>query len=387
MAPTATPTTGAEARSVIDAADKISAILNPESQDHPQEEDAPAETTQPDEPVYDEATGRYRDPATNKFVKGPESETEESQELSEEDAPDPKEEGADAEDSEEPDEDGTEELADTVEGLAEQLGMDPEEFISSVKATINIDGEEEQVTLSELVRGHFREADYTRKTSALADQRREVEDLQSAIEKQRDEFSSKLEPMLQQLEQYVNIDEQYLNQLAAEGRSDEWFQYKVAADQRAKEFQQAQEAKQKIEKEKAEEQQQKLRQEVAKNEQRLMELRPDWAKDPDKGKKELAAIRGHLKERGFNPRDVDSLFHAETIDMAHDAMRYHQLQKAKPDKLGKLKSVPRKVTRPGPAKAKEDPKKKVRRENLNRLRQTGNYRDAAPLIKDIAGLS
>ena len=277
--PTANPT-GADESGVLKAAEEISQLLNPEAPEaQPEPEAAPAEAA--NQPVYDEATGRYRDPETNQFVKGPEPEAEEGAEPSE-DAPETSEEGADAADPEEPGEE-YEELADTLEGLAEQLGMEVSDLSSTLKATVKINGEEQQVTLSELATGYQMEGDYRRKTAEVAEQRRSLEDAQTAVEKQREQFSSQLEPMLDELNQLVTVDEQWLNQLASEGRWEEHAQYRYAADMRKAELTKAQEAKQKLEQENREQAVLKHNQAVEAQEELLKSLKPDWAKDTEKG--------------------------------------------------------------------------------------------------------
>ena len=289
---------------IITATEKISQLLNPEPEGQPGTEEAtePANQDQGEpaqaEPVYDEATGRYRDPATNKFVKGPEQETEGDDYTPPEDH-NVTEEGADVDTTAEPEEPGeeseSEELADTVDGLAEQLGLDASELAESLKARVKINGEESEVTLSELVKGYQMEGDYRLKTAELSEQRRAVQDAEAEIAKRRDAFQSQLDPMLAQLKQYVEVDEQYLNQLAAEGRSDEYLQYKHAADMRRAELERANQAKQTLEQEKTAEQQKQYASLVAENNALLESLKPDWAKDPEKGKQEIANVRRYMK--------------------------------------------------------------------------------------------
>lgn len=62
------------------------------------------------------------------------------------------------------------------EALAEEHGLDPD----SVLVTAKVDGEELEVPLSEMQNGYQRQKDYTKKTTELADQRREVQELQEA---------------------------------------------------------------------------------------------------------------------------------------------------------------------------------------------------------------
>ena len=74
----------------------------------------------------------------------------------------------------------------TVEGLAEAIGLTPEEFSEHVRVTVKVNGKEHAVTLAEAVKGHQLEADYRTKTSELAETRRQfgvqVEQAQQALQ-------------------------------------------------------------------------------------------------------------------------------------------------------------------------------------------------------------
>ena len=364
---------------IITATEKISHLLSPESTDQPEQEAATDSANQAEsEPVYDEATGRYRDPSTNKFVKGPEQETAEGEEPSDEEAAEAEEADAGA-DPEEPDGEDLE-LADTVDGLAEQLGIDPSDFTSALKARVKINGEESEVTLSELVNGYQKDGDYRQKTAELSEQRRAVRDAEAEIAKKRDEFSSQLEPLIAQLKQYESIDEQFMNQLAAENRWDELAQYRYAADQRQKQLQQAEQEKQRIEQDKQAEQQKQHTARVAENNRLLEDLKPEWAKDPEKGRQEIAQVRQYMKSEGFDTALVDNLFDARIIAAMDKARKYDNLQRTAPEKLKVARAAPKRVLRPGPSKPKVDPKLKARRDNFNRLRQSGKPEDAAKII-------
>ena len=52
---------------------------------------------------------------------------------------------------------------------------------------VTIDGEKKQIAQSELINGYLRQSDYTKKTMALADERRQVEALMAAIQVRQQE--------------------------------------------------------------------------------------------------------------------------------------------------------------------------------------------------------
>ena len=120
-------------------------------------------------------------------------ETEEAEEV-EEEAPESEEEGQAEEETEE---EVTEE--EEYEVVAEE----------DLKYTIKVDGEELEVGIDELKNGYQRQADYTRKSQALAEQRKETEAIQSErqqLEQERQMYANGLQMLQEQhvLESFLN---------------------------------------------------------------------------------------------------------------------------------------------------------------------------------------
>ena len=82
----------------------------------------------------------------------------------------------DKEQSKEGDKDEPEEVESaTFDEVAESLGLSPEEASDRIIVKVKVDGEESEVPLSELRTGYQREASYTRKSQALAEDKKRVE--------------------------------------------------------------------------------------------------------------------------------------------------------------------------------------------------------------------
>ena len=71
------------------------------------------------------------------------------------------------------DEDDEWSLPDTVEALAEQLEMQPDEFLDALKLKVKASGEEQEISLKEAVSGYQRQTDYDRDKTALGEDRKE----------------------------------------------------------------------------------------------------------------------------------------------------------------------------------------------------------------------
>jgi hypothetical protein len=364
------------------AATAIGAILRPEPQGQPKKEtQAPA--VQEANPSTDHGdtsapvkVTMLKDPKTGRFVKA-EPETEENTRDEGEDVQSEPETQT-AQPTEQSD---SEELADTAAGLAAQLGLSEDELLDHLKLTVKVNGEEKPANLRELRNGYQMESDYRTKTAALADEKRAFESERSAITQQRDHYASQLQPFLQQLESLVADDSAHLQQLLQEGDLLGFERAKAAAEQRRVARDTAKQELSRIDEQRQSEARQKLERDVADNERKLGELRPDWAKDPEKGKKEIASIRQYLKGKGMPGEMVDTIYDANSLIIAEQSMKYEQLLAEKSSRLNEVKLAPKKFLRAGPAKPAVDPVKQVHRANLQKLRRSGNMKDAALALR------
>src|SRR6185437_13524573 len=104
------------------------------------------------------------------------------------------EEADEATDSEESAEQGAEDEADEAD--AEEPEADEEEDAqpepAGQKFTVKIDGKDETVTRDELIAGYSRQSDYTRKTQALANERKTFEQEQAQTRQERAEYQALL---------------------------------------------------------------------------------------------------------------------------------------------------------------------------------------------------
>ena len=85
------------------------------------------------------------------------------------------EESAQDSDEDEAEAEPEETTLETLDDIAKALGVDAESLLANLKMRIKVNGEERLVSLKEAQTGHQLEADYRRKTTELAEQRRAVE--------------------------------------------------------------------------------------------------------------------------------------------------------------------------------------------------------------------
>lgn len=256
----------------------------------------------------------------------------------------------------------SEELPDTIEGLAKVLEMDPGELSRHLKIKVKVNGEERHVTLEEAVKGQQLEADYRRKTAELAAERKAGEaQIQAAIQQR-----------VQTLDMLANdfaanvLGNPPDPRLASENPA-EYVAQKAAYDANLQKLHQARQERERLT-------QQQRAAAISANEAKLREIMPDWARDPDKGRKEIDNVRSYLVKQGVDPQEAYAVFNADHIMIARKAMLYDQLQATKPDIANKLKDLP-KVVRPGGIKPGNQRNEQAVAA-LNRLKRTGGVNDA-----------
>lgn len=273
-----------------------------------------------------------------------------------------------AEDEDEaPAEDESEEQSDDdeTEGEAEQ-----QPDLHAIK----IDGQEQKVTLDELKAGYQREADYRRKTMAVADERKALEPEKAALATERARTTELLKALETALEA-PTISQADLDYLRANNPAE----YAAAvADQiqRDKQKDAAKAERQRLEGI-AQQEEVTARKAALKDEgDKLIAARPDW-KDPAKAKAVNAAIKGYAEAMGVTPQELDSVSDHRILIALHEAALYRQLVAKTPQTKAKVEQV--KTAKPGNV---SQPASKVSETTRakQRLAKTGRVDDAAAVF-------
>ena len=293
-------------------------------------------------------------------------ETEEAEEV-EEEAPESEEEGQAEEETEEEVEEEEE-----TEIVAEE----------DLKYTIKVDGEEIEVGIDELKNGYQRQADYTRKSQALAEQRKETEQIQSErqrLEQERQMYANGLQMLQEQqsakLNEFSNVDWETL-------KTEDPYAYMIKKD----EFRDAQEKvqnvaqqQQYVQKEQMQQQQTAKAEFVRAEYARLVEALPEWEDKDSTIKKD---IREYATTVGFRPEEIDQLADHRSVLVIKKAMEFDKLTKKVAPKKKAVKKVP-KVQKSGRGNSKEDAATEVAKKKRARLRKSGKQQDAASLFYDM----
>jgi len=298
-----------------------------------------------------------------------ETEVEETQEAEEveEEAPESEEEGQAEEETEE-------EVAEE-----EEFEVVAEE---DLKYTIKVDGEELEVGIDELKNGYQRQADYTRKSQALAEQRKGTEQIQSErmqLEQERQMYANGLQMLQEQqsakLTDFDNVEWEALKQ-------EDPYQYMIKKD----EYRDAQERvtnlqaeQQMVQQEQAQQAQQARAHFVQQEYARLVNALPEWNDKESTIKKD---VQEYATSVGFRPEEISQLADHRSVLIIKKAMEYDKLTKKVAPKKKAVKKVP-KVQKAGRGNSKEDAATEAIKKKRARLQKSGKQDDAASIFYDM----
>jgi hypothetical protein len=269
--------------------------------------------------------------------------------------------------------DETEESSEEVEGEEE----DAEEEAPRVeKFVVKVDGKEIEVPKDELIRGYQREADYTRKTQKLAEERKLVESEFQQVRGEREQYSQILGQLQQKLQEFeppepdwnrleVEDPTEYARQWTSHQRRQQQRYAVQAEQQRLNQMHQAEEQKQL---------QQVMAQEIAS----LKEKIPEWT-SPEKARAESKALLEYGQNLGFSEQELSTITDSRALITLHKAWKYDQMMSKRPEFQAKIKKAPKMVT-PGSAGSVSSKSSDLNNAK-KRLAQTGSVRDAASLFE------
>lgn len=117
---------------------------------------------------------------------------------------------------------------------------------------------------------------------------------------------------------------------------------------------------------------------------RLHAKMPEWV-NPEIAQVAMAETATFLTDAGFTQDEINNISDHRYLLVAYDAAQYRKLQKQAPEKLSKLRGLPKtkSVLR---STARRDPSRDAQsnvQKKFDRLKQTGDERDAARLFEEL----
>jgi len=238
-------------------------------------------------------------------------------------------------------------------------------------------GEEREVTLNELIKSYQLGTDYTKKSQAVAEERKAVEAERQAVQEakqMRDTYAQRLEMIEQMLVPQQEENLEYLKETDPIGYS-----VKVAEMiQRDKQLAAVQAERHRINQQQEQDRQVQMQSVVAEEMQKLSSYIPEFT-DPAKGEAIRNDIRAFGKQIGFSDNELAAVYDSRAVLTLYKAMQYDKLVASKPAITKKVNEAPKAiksgVSKPRDSNAEETRKLKAR------AKSSGSIRDAANVFE------
>ena len=259
------------------------------------------------------------------------------------------------------------------EGESEDVEAENESEEKPELHTVKVDGKEMQVPLEELVKGYQREADYTRKTMALAEQRKAAESELEAVRAEREHYSQ----MLGILQQQIQQSEPQIDWARLERENPvEWTRQRLLQQDRQTALRNAEAERQRVAALQQAEEEKGAQARVTEELEKLTNAIPEW-KDEKKAASEKAELVKFAQTLGYAPDEISQVIDHRAIVLLRKAYQFDQLAarraNLKPDPAPQTRAA-----RPGPP-AQSQVSAATRAKQ--RLAKTGKVADAAAVFE------
>lgn len=245
---------------------------------------------------------------------------------------------------------------------------DPDAFI-----TVKIDGKIEKVTVKEAAEGYQRQADYQRKTQALAEERKSLESVRNQTEAERAYYAQTVSQLKSQLESFAPQEPDW-NRLHQEDPINfpiiekQWRDYKAN-------LQAVQQEEARLKTLAYQEEQSKLQMVVEEGRKFIVDKMPEW-KDEAKWNSARGQLREYGKTVGYTDEELAMAYDPRAIIVLEKARRYDALQANSPKPIQKASPKPLKQGTTAQSPRRENDITKVKQ----RLKSSGHVNDAAALF-------
>lgn len=272
-------------------------------------------------------------------------------------------------------EEGTEDDAQATQDAEEESESKSEEESEEQEEQppvyrVKIDGDEVEVTLDELQKGYSRTQDYTRKTQALAEQRKTAEAELDTVRQERAYYAQMLQAMQAQLSQGEAQPD--WNKLYDENPH-EWVRQRELWRDKQERTQAVQAEQVRIQSVQQQELGKFKQEQLVKEAEKLTEAIPEW-KDSKRASEERSKLVDAARRVGYTDGELNEVMDHRAVVLLRKAALYDELM----GKKTQIKPVPAKGPRlatPGSASTKPS-KKSEAQSAQERLARSGNMRDA-----------
>ena len=269
----------------------------------------------------------------------------------------------------------------TITELAEALELSPDEFMDSLKAKVKVNGQESEVTLAEAFKGYQREADYTRKTQEVAEEKRQIEAERTQIEEANQLWN-------QQMQEAVATVDAATNAVLADFNQVDWDRLKIEDPTqfviREREYQQRhaqlQQQKQALVQHDAQVKQQRMAEILPKEQAALRASIPEWNEE-SVYEAEKKAVADYAVSLGYTEAEVNNLVDHKAVVLLRKAMLYDKAKsQPEPKAVKKVTRKVSKVMKPGARGNATTVKQDAIEKAKKRLKRTGSSNDLSKVL-------
>ncbi len=303
----------------------------------------------------------------------PEADDAETDEAPEERAAD---EGPEPEGEEQPA--GDDEAEDEAE--AEEAPADEQPQTFRVRLA---DGTETDVGVDELKNGYLRNADYTRKTQSLSEERKALQSEAETAKREREQLQQTLKAVRVYAEQSVRGG--WTDEALQRLRNEDPQQYLLVREEineRNQKLRVIQAQEQMLGQRSQQETEERYREDLKKAKERLLGVIPEW-KDPSVATREKAEIADLMRDEGYSEDELVLLTDHRAVKLLRELSSYRRAKakiakKPKPDPAPKMQ--PAQAT---PTPGKRASKQQQAQKDFDRLKKRGDIDSAAQVLRHI----
>ena len=240
--------------------------------------------------------------------------------------------------------------------------------------TVTINGKTEQIPLDEAVKGYQRQADYSRKTSALSEERKAFEAERQTVTQERAQYAQLLTALQQQVQ--ANLQQEPDWQRLYDTDPLEYVRQKDVWRERQDKLAAAQFESQRLTALQAQEQNNYLAKLVQENRAKLTEAIPAW-KDSKKWETDRPKLLEYGQKLGFTAEELGQTYDSRAVVALYKAMQFDALNANRPQPVTNKgpKTASAGSASTAPKSASDVTKAK------QRLAQSGRIGDAASLFE------
>lgn len=248
--------------------------------------------------------------------------------------------------------------------------------------TVLVDGKPVELTKAQIAEAHksgLRQADYTKKTTELAEQRKAAEAETARAREERNQYAQNLQRNQALLEATLQEQQKIDWQALLEADPVEYLKQQHLAQSRQAALQQTHQELAKVQELAKAEHETNFRKHLDSQREQLLAKVPEW-KDEAKLKAGTAEIKAYLKAAGYTDAEISTVHDHRAVINVRKAMLYDQMISKASAAAKKVQQLPQRVERAAGGESGSIDKRTTAFQKFNK---SGSVEDAGALFSSI----